>query len=261
MVYDCIGDDPHSWGGLTAGEVNETASAAGSVAVVPVGSVEQHADHMPTGTDTILVDAVAHAAVERLDDDVPVLLTPPVWSGLSPHHMSFGGTITLSLETLLHVVEDVAGSAIETGFDAVLLLNGHGGNASLVSSATTSIGEAYPDAEALAMTYLSLIDDAVEDTPDRDDWGHAGQVETSLMLHLRPELVDLDRASVTVREEPYEEQYRKGNLTVYRRFDEFTEAGSVGDGTAASAAYGERLLDGIGRELSAVLEDVHENNR
>lgn len=71
---------------------------------------------------------VAHQGAKQVHDDVPILVTPPIWSGYSPHHMSFGGTITLNHDDLLTIIEEVADSALKNGFDAVLILNGHGDN-------------------------------------------------------------------------------------------------------------------------------------
>ena len=78
MVYETLGSQSSAWAGKTYPEIVETAERNGSVLVVPVGSIEQHGFHMPVGTDTILVDAVAHRSAERIDEEVPLLVTPPV---------------------------------------------------------------------------------------------------------------------------------------------------------------------------------------
>ena len=84
MVYDSLGSRSASWTGKIYVEIAETAARNGSILVVPVGSVEQHGFHMPVGTDTILVDAVAHRSVERVETEVPVLITPSTSSKISP---------------------------------------------------------------------------------------------------------------------------------------------------------------------------------
>jgi creatinine amidohydrolase len=82
-----------AWASQPYGDVVELAERDGSLLVVPVGSLEQHGYHLPVATDTLLVDAVANDAAEATD--APVLVSPPVWTGLSPHHLPFGGTPSL----------------------------------------------------------------------------------------------------------------------------------------------------------------------
>lgn len=267
MVYDTIGSQPASWAGKTYPEIAETAARDGSVLVIPVGSVEQHGHHMPVGTDTILVDAVAHHSAARVEGEVPLLVTPPLWSGYSPHHMSFGGTITLEYDDMLDVVEEIADSALEAGFGSLLLLNGHGGNSSLVSSATSTIGTDHPDTEVLGLTYFQLASAFIDDIRDTElgGMGHAGEFETSLMLHLRPELVETELTEGTNMDEPYprgiDDLVAGGPLSVYRDFSKYSESGAIGDPTAASAEKGERILDLLCDEMEDVLTRMHERNR
>lgn len=267
MVYESIGSQPWSWAGKTSSEVREIAERDGSVLIVPIGSVEQHGNHMPVATDTILVDAVAQHAAERVASDVPILVTPPVWSGYSPHHMPFGGTITLEFDDMLDIVEEIADSALDNGFDSLLLLNGHGGNGPLVDSATSTIGTQQPQAEVLGLTYFQLAASFVDDVRDTEIGGmaHAGEFETSLMLHLRPDLVREDRMEGTMMNEPYPQSTKDlvvgGPLSVYRDFTEYAASGAIGDPTAASAEKGERILELLCDELEDVLSRMHERNQ
>lgn len=266
-MYETIGSQPAAWAGRTAPEIREIAEQDGSVLVVPVGSVEQHGNHMPVATDTILVDAVAHHGAERVVDELPILVSPSVWSGYSPHHMPFGGTITLEYDDLLDVLEDIADSALDNGFDSLLLLNGHGGNASLVSSATSTIGTQHPEVEVLGVTYFQLAAAFIDDIRETElgGMGHAGEFETSLMMHLRPELVDEDRMEGTNMDEPYPQGGKDlvagGPLSVYRGFTEYSETGAIGDPTVSSAEKGERILELLTEEMESILTRMHERNR
>jgi creatinine amidohydrolase len=97
-----------SWAGKPYPEIGAIAGRDGSVAVVPVGSVEQHGHHLPVATDSILAEAVGTEGAARASaDDVPVLVTPPIWTGYSPHHLPFGGTVTVEHETLRTLLESV----------------------------------------------------------------------------------------------------------------------------------------------------------
>ncbi|WP_231188176.1 creatininase family protein [Haladaptatus sp. DYF46] len=266
MVYETIGSSPWSWAGRTAPEIRDIADRDGSILVVPVGSIEQHGDHLPVSTDTVLVDAVTQLGAERVHDDVPLLVTPPVWSGYSPHHLPFGGTITLEYDDLLHTLEDIAGSALENGFDALLLVNGHGGNTSLISSAVSTIGVDHPDRSLLGVTYFQLAAPFIDEVRESDVGGmsHGGEFETSLMLHLRPDLVHEERFAGTPHEEPYErsldDMFQGGPLSVYRSFDEYSDSGAIGDPTLASAEKGEEIYDRLGDELEAILRQIHDES-
>jgi len=255
---------PASWAGKPYREVVATAEAGGSVAVVPVGSVEQHGHHMPVATDTVLADAVANAGADRASDDVPVLVTPPVWAGNSPHHMPFGGTISIGVHGLLDLLERVAEAVFDGGFDAVLFCNGHGGNISTVGDAVSTVGNAHPEARVLGLTYFQLATEFVHELRDSDTGGmaHAGEFETSLMLYLRPELVDEDAMEAPYMDEPYdragEDLIEGGPLSVYRTFEEYSASGAIGDPHLASAEKGERLYRRLGEEMADLVEGIHE---
>lgn len=266
MVFQTIGAQSWAWAGRTATELRSLGREDGSVVIVPVGSVEQHGEHLPVATDTILVDAVAHLGAERVADDTPIAVTPPIWGGYSPHHLPFGGTITLEFDTLKRVLENVATSVLDNGFDALLLLNGHGGNHALVSGVTSTIGTAHPEAEVLSTTYFALAQSFIDDIRESDPggMGHGGEFETSLMLHLRSELVDTDDAPADYLDEPYDQalddMMEGGPVTVYRSFDEYSESGAIGDPALASAETGQEIFDRLGDELADLLTDIHERN-
>lgn len=196
-----------------------------------MGSIEHHGRHLPVGTDTILVTGVANLVAERVADSMPLLVTPPVWTGHSSHHVPLGGTISLSDDTLRSVLVETADSALENGFDAVLFLNGHGGNASLISTTTSTVGADHPDTEVLGLTYFTLAESFMDDIRESEAGGmaHGGEFETSLMLHLRPELVREDEIEGTYMDEPYEHSgtdlLESGPLSVYRTFDGYSESG------------------------------------
>jgi creatinine amidohydrolase len=254
-----------AWATRPYGEVVDLAARDGSLLVVPVGSLEQHGHHLPTATDTLLVDGVAHGAAAATD--APVLVTPPVWSGISPHHTAFGGTVSLGRETLAVLLEGIADTALENGFDTLLLLNGHGGNAALVDAVGASVGATHPDVEVSSLTYFTLAADVVDEVRDSDvgGMGHGGEFETSLLLHLHPELVDVDRAERTMMDEPYEhvrqDLFVGGRLSVYRPFEEYTDSGVIGDPTLATAEKGERLFTHLCAELATLFEAIHEHTR
>lgn len=263
MVFDTIGRKETEWAGKSYPEIRSIGEADGSIVIVPIGSIEQHGDHLPVSTDTILVDAAAHRGAELVAEKIPVTVTPPVWSGLSAHHMAFGGTLSLDFETLLATVEDIGRTALDNDFDAILLLNGHGGNMALLSTAVNKIGSEHPDTEVLSLTYFYLISSLIEDVRDSEPGGimHGGELETSLMLHLRPDLVDEDEMTAVYAERKYdlllEDLNGSGPLGRYSTFADHTETGIMGDPTLASAEKGKKFFEGIGTEMQNLLKEVH----
>ncbi|WP_458209803.1 creatininase family protein [Haladaptatus sp. NG-SE-30] len=264
MTDHHLGESAISWAGKTAPEITKLASERGSILVVPIGSLEQHGEHLPVATDTILVDAIVTESANRVADDLPILVTPPVWTGYSPHHLPFGGTVTLDNETLRQVLTEIADSALENRFDALLLVNGHGGNASLVDDVTSAIGVAHPDHEILSLTYFELATSFVDDIRESDTGGmaHGGEFETSLLMHLHPDLVREDRIEGEYPDEPYEhasvDLVESDPLSVYRPFNAYSSSGAIGDPGLASADKGERLFDHLCDTLGDILQEIHE---
>ena len=111
-----------------------------TIAVLPVGSVEQHGRHMPTGTDTLLAAAVAAAAARQFDN---AIVLPPPWYGLSAHHLHFPGTVSLHASTMMALVEDIVASVIGHGFRRMVIVNGHGGNGGVIDVLAATLGHRY----------------------------------------------------------------------------------------------------------------------
>lgn len=271
MVWQELGRHPSDWAGKTAPEIREIAAEDGSVLVIPVASIEQHGNHLPVSTDTILVDAVAHAGAERVTgdgaDDVPLLIAPPFWAGYSPHHAPFGGTLTLDFETMRAALADVVAAGLDNGFDAVLVLNGHGGNVSLVDAVVKTVGETDPEATVAGLTYFQLAGEWVDEVRDSDPGGmnHGGEFETSLMLHLRPDLVREDRVEGTTHEREYTDEgvdlHVGGPLSIHRFYDEKADSGALGDPSLGTAEKGEEMYERLGEDVERVFRELHEHNR
>jgi creatinine amidohydrolase len=177
--------------------------------------------------------------------------------------MPFGGTVTLDRETLATLLEGVAESALANGFDALLLVNGHGGNAALVDTVSASVGAAQPEIEAASLTYFALADEIAAEVRDSEIGGmaHGGEFETSLMLHLHPEFVDMDRADAEMMADPYDharqDLFAGGPLSVYRPFTAYSESGAIGAPELADAEKGQRLYDHLCATLAALFEEFH----
>lgn len=267
MAFESIGSTQSSWAAHSYEDIKAIGEKDGSILIIPVGSIEQHGPHLSVATDIICADGLARTAAEEVDD-VPVLVTPPVWMGVSPHHLNLGGTLSLEFTTMVAMLENIMDTGLDNGFDAVLLINGHGGNRSALGGATKTVGPRHhPDVEVLSVTYFGMAEPIAQELRDSDVGGmnHGGELETSLMMHLRPDLVNEDRIDARYLDEPYSHAYdgmfEKGSLSVYRSEEEYSETGAVGAPEHASAEKGEAIFEFLVSEFVSMTEEINEHNR
>lgn len=199
------------WQEMRRTEIEE-ASKAGAVVIIPVGSIEQHGNHLPVNTDINCSFSIAKFAAEIVDD-FPVLVAPPIWWGFSPHHMEYPGTISFKLHTYIDVLTDVATSIAAHGFKKIVFLNGHGGNIGVISSIRWKLLDEDNIPSCIGYTYFKLVDKELKAISEVDfTIGHAAEMETSLQLYLQPELVDKGAATWApgVSGDPSKGTYEKG---------------------------------------------------
>jgi creatinine amidohydrolase len=231
------------------------------VIIVPIGALEQHGPHLPLETDFRMADTVAELAAQRaVEADTPTLVTPPIWSGYSPHHMDFPGTVTLRSATLQAVVRDVAVSLWHHGFRKILFLNGHGGNANLLGGMVQAL-RFEEGVRIAAASYWSFVSDRIGEWRHSGPGGidHACEMEMSLMLQVRPEHARADAASD--RTWFPRSRFLTGDLaigapvSVSWSFGELSDDGTLGDPVKASAERGADLLESIVEEVAAFLSE------
>jgi creatinine amidohydrolase len=158
-----------------------------ALVVLPIGATEQHGPHLPTGTDSIVVESVVVQGVQRAAGAAvrDIVLAPTIPFGASDHHFLFGGTLSLESETTTQVLVDLIRSVKQDGGSRVLIVNGHGGNRGPCHSATHIASTRY-GVHAAYIDYWSLVRNLGDgvNVP-----GHAGAFETGMMRHLRPQLL------------------------------------------------------------------------
>lgn len=256
------------WAGKTYPEIKDVGGENGSVLVLPIGSLEQHGEHLPVITDTLLVEEITIEAGERLTSEVPLLVLPSLIPGHSPHHLSFGGTASLSSTTLINVLEEIAESTQNNGFDALFIINGHGGNDALIANAVSEIGSKQPSIEVTGLTYFYLGSSFVGEMRESGKGGmaHGGELETALMQYLRPDLVRGDKMVESLRDEKYsyvhDDMFDPGKpMFVYRPFEEYTETGTMGAPEMASAKKGEEWFREYVQAVASVIREIHIETR
>jgi creatinine amidohydrolase len=179
----------------------QMAGSRHDILLLPLGSTEQHTTHLPMGTDTMMAQHVAESAAAQAGTDIDLVVAPPLPYGISEHHV-FAGAASLRPATYLQVLLDLLGSLSESGFSRFFLLNGHGGNHDSLSVVAKSVPLDLGVGVAVC-SYWNTVAGGLSDLGiDADDLpGHSGMFETSLMLAVRPDLVDMDRAP-TRRHDP-----------------------------------------------------------
>ncbi|WP_089103964.1 creatininase family protein [Streptomyces hyaluromycini] len=219
------------------------AGVSTQVAVLPVGSFEQHGRYLPLATDTLVACAVAREIAAAY----PVHLLPPVTVSCSHEHAAWPGTVSISAVTLHAVVTDIAASLRRSGVEALVVVNGHGGNYVLgnVVQEASARGERlalYPAAE----DWEAALAGAGVETSALTDM-HAGEIETSILLHAHPELVrpGYESADFTADD-------RRHLLTL--GMSAYTESGVIGRPSLGSAEKGKELLSSLADSFGAIFE-------
>lgn len=222
-----------------------------SIALVPLGSTEQHGPHLPLATDHIIAEAYAREAAERTG----YLCTPTINIGVSPHHRQFHGTMWVDAPTFRDYVESFTRNLAYHGIDRVIYVNAHGGNVEHLRE----VGRHLRDEEVLyAVEWMwnDSIPDLIDDLFAQNG-PHGGPKETAMIQHLRPELVREDRL----------EDARDGGLTSFDEADtrkfgartfydaaDNTDNGVLGDQTDATAEKGEKMFEEASAQLVRLCE-------
>ncbi len=229
----------------------------GAVGILPVASCEQHARHLPVGTDGLIGWRLAQAAAARASAAAVIL--PLQQIGYSPHHRAFAGYLTLSQDVMRRYLTEICLCAFQNGLERLLILNSHGGNQSCLQTVVNELGAVYGK-KAIVARYWDLIAGVVRENRSSGPggMGHAGEFETSLMEYLYPELVRRDRIEDMPPAEgtPYHnpDMFAGNRIYQYKPFDEYSEQGNVGQPQFASAEKGKLFFQSAAAELAKLID-------
>lgn len=243
---------------------------AQTIAILPVAATEQHGPHLPLSVDSALVDGVIAAAVPHIAADVPALFLPTQAVGFSPEHAAFAGTLTLKADTLMRLWTDIAESAAAAGVRKLVLFNSHGGQVGLLDVVARDLR-----ARLGLLVYsvnwfgLPLVGPQGEDvnalfSAHEHRFGiHAGDIETSMMLALAPQHVDMAQAQnfASSSEERSKQYAILGNGKSAKlgwQMQDYNAAGAVGNAAAATADKGRTVVDAAGLALARLLAELHQ---
>lgn len=230
-----------------------------SVVVLPIGAIEQHGPHLPLSTDAILTDAATNALRDEPPAGVDVFFLPSLCYATSAEHRFSAGTMSLSEPTLLAVIADLADSVAALKARRFVILNGHGGNTALLRVASRQVRLKHRFLTFLMHPVLSADHGGpTGESAERGLGCHANQGETSIMLHLRPDLVRMERAVANVPDwlSEYDDIGLGGSVTFGWSAGDFGPSGVIGDPTAADPVLGAKLWDYALDRLRAGLTEI-----
>jgi creatinine amidohydrolase len=267
------------WSDLTTKQFAELAASpdvARLVAVLPVAAIEQHGPHLPLNVDALIVDGVIKAALPHMGwnkagepaaaaaDAVPALFLPTQKISLSTEHIGFAGTLTLSPQTVMALWMEIGASVARAGIKKLVLLNSHGGNVGLMDVVARELRTKHNLIVYHTSWYNLPLGDAVTGlfSAEEHRFGiHGGDIETSMMLALRPDLVDMTltenfHSTSQDRAKKYPILGNGKSAKLGWQMQDYNASGAAGNAAEATADKGCALLDAAGLQLAKLLAEV-----
>ncbi len=246
---------------MTSPQVKQAIESGCSTVLLAVGSNEQHGPHLALGTDSLIGDKLVEEAACRLGN---ILVAPTIRVGASEHHMAFAGTITLREEVLEEVLVDYCRSLARHGFRTILLIPTHGGNVETVARTAERLAR-----ESLSSNVVSLSDEsaylaAIVEVSSKhgitpgEAGTHAGHLETSVMLALHPDIVDMEKATRGKVDLGYDTRDKLHEVGMHR----LSPTGILGDATKSTAEAGgdyvEHMVSALADKIGSLLSELAE---
>ena len=231
------------------------------LALLPMGAVEQHGPHLPLDTDACIAEGVVAATMSRLPGDLRVLVLPTVTVGSSDEHTAFAGTLSHPAETLIAVLTDIGDGVARAGLRKLVVLNAHGGQPQMVDIAALRLRLRHSMLVVKANTFRFGLPPDLFDVAELRHGIHGGAVETSMMLHLCPQRVRMERAAdfrpLSMTLEAANAQLRPGGAASFAwAAQDQHVSGAIGDATQADAEKGRRAIRYMADVLIDILRDT-----
>jgi len=242
-------------------------SERGKVTLIPIGHTEQHGFHLPLSVDTFIIDAIAKGTAAKVPTRCYTMPVMPY--GVSTHRASFAGTMNAGGRAFEDFWVAVIDALVQRGFDRFYLLSGHGGNTSFLVNIVKYAGERHRRIFC-ATTWLHTSGRIGSEvipkyrTSQIGGMGHAGELETSYMLHLRPDLCNMERVvdeiDFVATPDYYMDWIEGGALVANPPWDDDTKTGAYGAGSHATAEKGRLWLEAAIEEKADHVEQIHEQH-
>jgi creatinine amidohydrolase len=226
----------------------DRARGGAAAALIPIGSIEEEGPHLPLGVDTLVAVEVA----KRVAHQLPVIVLPAVPVGYSDWHGGFPGTLSLSISILTQMLRELCGNLVDQGINRIVFINSHVGNETPIMEVAIELRK--KSLARVAMFHLwSIANEMAKDVEGlvEKKFAHAGEMMTSVMLALRPDLVRMERAVKEFERPPMEGSKQEGSFKVlfknrhinfYCLSKELTNSGVMGDPTHATREKGEIIV-------------------
>lgn len=247
---------------LTWHEVND-AVRANKVILFPVGCIEQHGPHLPLDVDNLIVEHLCEETARRRPE--LFLVAPPIHYGFNVHNLGFPGCLNAHIESMLAYVYDVAHSMTVSGFRKILFVNGHGSNPNILRLAARKVINT-SEAHCAHLSWWDLVADHLRKNRDSvfpGGMGHACEAETSLYLHIRPELVNMKKAIKDIQSPKLRHFWVDlagcGPVDFIDDWSRLSETGVEGDPTKATAAKGKAIIELFVKRVTEFCEDFQQH--
>jgi creatinine amidohydrolase len=233
---------------LNSYEVKEIIKTS-KVAILPIGAVEAHGPHLPLGTDNYLAERISEKIAEQTNGlQLPTLPFGQVWS-----LKNFPGSINVSNDSLINMLVDIGESLYEQGFRLFAMVNGHLGNAVALKEAARKLYQKFPDFKIFYFFYpgtKQVTDEVRETSSSHGSYFHACEIETSFMLYLAEEYVDMEKAITDIPNIPMSAD------TTPTPWEEFTSSAVLGDARLATREKGQRIIEVAIENMVKMIEDA-----
>ncbi len=227
--------------------------------IFPIGQTEEHGMHLPVKTDALIAEEVAKRIAERLEDEIPLLVMPTVWAGYSMKAVAeWPGTIRLKPETFINMIFDICASLIEMGFKKIILISNHGNHTGMLRTVVRKIADEYSMYMALTFPVLMAREEFTKiSRAGKGGSCHGGEYETSLMLYLDEELVDMSKMTkedkLTCSSRFYPDKVFWSTWGVQK-----SKTGIYGDPTVATKKTGEKIIQATVNSYVEFIREFYE---